>query len=190
MPVYFIGNIQCSDELYHHGIKGQKWGVRRYQNPDGSLTAAGRQRYLEGDGARGKMMSRIGKAYQKLDERDAYEKRWSGKGSDYLTPMDLAEKGDDWKTFRAKAEQMEKKLEESRNNLNKAAKKRQRNEFNPFGRKKRENEYKGAREKYYKKYEEVTNEFMGESLATIDSMPKQDREAYESYVFWLLGYDW
>lgn len=33
------------DELYHHGIKGQKWGVRRYQNEDGSLTAKGKQRY-------------------------------------------------------------------------------------------------------------------------------------------------
>lgn len=33
------------NELYHHGIKGQKWGVRRYQNPDGSLTTAGRIRY-------------------------------------------------------------------------------------------------------------------------------------------------
>ncbi len=32
------------NELYHHGIKGQKWGVRRYQNPDGSLTAAGKKR--------------------------------------------------------------------------------------------------------------------------------------------------
>lgn len=32
------------NEIMHHGILGQKWGVRRYQNPDGTLTAAGRKR--------------------------------------------------------------------------------------------------------------------------------------------------
>ena len=47
------------NELYHYGIKGQKWGVRRYQNKDGTLTEAGRKRsaklhntyigYLEGN---------------------------------------------------------------------------------------------------------------------------------------------
>lgn len=34
-----------TQELYHHGTKGQKWGVRRYQNADGSLTPEGKKRY-------------------------------------------------------------------------------------------------------------------------------------------------
>ena len=39
-------------ELYHHGIKGQKWGVRRFQNKDGSLTPAGKKRYDESNAGR------------------------------------------------------------------------------------------------------------------------------------------
>lgn len=33
--------------FYHHGIKGQKWGIRRFQNEDGSLKPAGRKRYSD-----------------------------------------------------------------------------------------------------------------------------------------------
>lgn len=42
-----------SNSLMHHGIKGQKYGVRRYQNADGTLTAAGKARYDTDGGSRG-----------------------------------------------------------------------------------------------------------------------------------------
>lgn len=42
-------NYVFDDELYHHGIPGQRWGHRRFQNEDGSWTPEGRERYGEGD---------------------------------------------------------------------------------------------------------------------------------------------
>lgn len=45
-----MAKYMTEQELYHHGILGQKWGVRRFQNQDGSYTAAGRERYGIEDG--------------------------------------------------------------------------------------------------------------------------------------------
>ena len=64
MNTPYYGAAPRSSELYHHGIMGMKWGVRRYQNEDGSYTAAGRARY-------GVSGSRIGTGRTNL--RRAYE---------------------------------------------------------------------------------------------------------------------
>lgn len=56
---YYVGNMPVGDdELMHYGTKGMRWGQRRFQNRDGSLTAAGRLRYGWGRAKRG-----AGRAY-------------------------------------------------------------------------------------------------------------------------------
>ena len=47
MSKYIVNVDNDLTKLYHSGIKGMKWGRRRFQNPDGTLTEAGRKRYAE-----------------------------------------------------------------------------------------------------------------------------------------------
>ncbi|MBR3117735.1 MAG: hypothetical protein IKF29_00695 [Oceanobacillus sp.] len=54
-----------SPSLYHHGIKGQRWGVRRFQNPDGTLTAAGRRRVRKAERLHEKTMQAVSRGERK-----------------------------------------------------------------------------------------------------------------------------
>lgn len=86
---YIITRVQ-DEFLEHHGIKGQKWGVRRYENADGTLTEEGKKRYGVSNGGTGndrlakkysKSIKKLSKAYrnadlnQQIKDYSKYEKR-------------------------------------------------------------------------------------------------------------------
>lgn len=66
-------------ELYHHGVKGMKWGVRRYQNADGSYTNAGRTRYsrkeAKQEARRQKYLAKTQRGISRNEKRIGSEKR-------------------------------------------------------------------------------------------------------------------
>lgn len=68
MDMSSLINSYTPYELYHHGILGMKWGVRRYQNKDGTLTELGRKKYLK-NLERGKVTEEDRQRYEKTKEK-------------------------------------------------------------------------------------------------------------------------
>lgn len=100
MIYYVNGEPHDSDYLEHSGVKGMKWGVRRFQNPDGSLTAEGRIRYGRGEGKRKNLIQRLAASHKKRVkaknaarlEAEADEKRLPEKAKGSWTNDELKSK--------------------------------------------------------------------------------------------------
>lgn len=121
-------------ELYHHGIKGQKWGVRRFQNADGSLTSAGQKRYaIDTDVLRNKIkksfdaknITELDAAdnetfeYLKESMSDKHYKKISDARDEYLEASKLVDKSNDsnYKERYARFTRADRKLTTACNNF-------------------------------------------------------------------------
>ena len=73
LNTYYVAGVPYSSELYHYGILGQKWGVRRYQNKDGSLTSEGRKHYgVKSEGSKVKeTVGKVGNAVKASGKKAA-----------------------------------------------------------------------------------------------------------------------
>lgn len=103
--------IYYGQELYHHGVLGQKWGQRRWQNEDGSLTPAGREHYgVDERKAKTNTDKKVASDFNKLTEKDwrkkysvsknTYAKRFKKYDGDvYKQGIKKAEKAEEIKRF-------------------------------------------------------------------------------------------
>lgn len=66
------------NELYHHGIKGMHWGVRRYQNPDGTYTDAGKRHERAADDRRARQEAK-------------QQRTWNAKNASQLSDKELTD---------------------------------------------------------------------------------------------------
>ena len=101
--------IEYTDYIMHHGIKGQKWGIRRFQNEDGSLTPAGEKRYASA-------VDKINKSYDKYENeyKKSIEKVYNTETGNRIIIYDKKRKANAEKYLKEHSDIFERTMEELR----------------------------------------------------------------------------
>lgn len=154
----YYGVVFLGDSISHHGIKGQKWGVRRFQNEDGSYTAAGKRRRGIGSDKRAKL-------------NDKYSRLWN----DYInrTNAEAFSIKQKYKDARSEYRKASKELGDRSNKEAKELVKQHRNEKNEIN--------KEAKERRKARREEIATfqkELKQRKKARRDAARKETREFY------------
>lgn len=157
------------NELYHFGVKGMKWGVRRYQNQDGSLTPKGKKHY--GDMSDDKLQKSLYKQVKKARSNQSnWSNKWNvnntiGKNSKtvqdrYREDLQKYHSSDEYKRAMKKMSELDKKAEKGTIDL----------------------------DQYNKQYEKIRKSIYSPDLDTSVRITSRGREYSEAYLK-KYGYD-
>lgn len=166
--------IVNTNELYHHGILGQKWGVRRYQNKDGTLTAEGRRHYGYGDSKKSNVVTTDQAKQQYYKYKDNLELKNfidSGGSKEYFDKKDIEEAMKTGESNRQQIkEKMNKDLSSNIDNLKKL----------DYG----SDEWYEERDRYYEKMDSYAKEWTEATLKDMNVSLKSVEEN-EEFSKWL-----
>jgi hypothetical protein len=156
-------DTRSRSELYHHGIKGQKWGIRRFQNPDGTLTELGKKRY-------GSLTDKMNEYYKKGDLKNAAKLAVAAGRLKSKSADDVAE------SYNKKAKDLQEEIDVSKkeqnikDNPSTMEELQQRRDFEESTTEKR-----AEIEKYQKVAEKVLTDF-GSTAVQMKGLPEEVKE--------------